>query len=227
MCRALVSCVPRLAQARPDLAWPRRPGRPLASAVRQDGQVPTPPPPDVVNLFDDTPDEVESRAELDHHLARGTLAGLTVQGVPLDVDPPAALATADVTGTLFVGCRLAGADVAADLVRRGALVVPAFAGVPYPTHPGRLYAPEDLSAGFKAGGFAGMYDTVVYQHFRGSGGAQPTVREALVQRLHDDGIDARTRRSGSWAATRCRAAPPRTGWRPRWAGSWRVPAASS
>jgi len=151
--------------------------------------VPTPPPPDVVLPFDDTPDEIESREELAHHLAMGTLAGLTVQGLHLDDDPPAALATVDVHGTLFVGCAFADRDTPADLVRRGALVVPAFAGVPYPTHPSRLYTPDDLAAGFAAGGFAAMYDTVVYEHYRAAGGAQPGVREALVQRLHDDAID--------------------------------------
>src|SRR2546429_9366465 len=85
--------------------------------IRQDVRVPTPPPPDVALPFDDTPDEIESREELDHHLAAGTLAGLTVQGVHLDEDPPAALATVDVHGTLFVGCRFADQDTPADLVR--------------------------------------------------------------------------------------------------------------
>jgi predicted Rossmann-fold nucleotide-binding protein len=152
--------------------------------------VPSPPPPDVINLpFDGSPNEIETRAELDRHLAAGSLAGLTVQGVPLDVDPPTALSTVDVTDTLFIGCRFSSVDAAADLVKRGALVVPAFVGVPFPTHPARLYTPEDLSAGFADAGFSGMYDTVVYAHFRAKGGAVPDLREALVQRLHDDGID--------------------------------------
>jgi predicted Rossmann-fold nucleotide-binding protein len=151
--------------------------------------VPSPPPIDVITPFDESPNEIESRAELDLHLKTGTLAGLTIEGVRLDVNPPPQLSTVDVTNTLFVGCRFASADDAADLVRRGALVVPAFVGLPFPTHPARLYTPDDLAAGFREGGFVGMYDTVVYQHFRAQGGAQPEVREALVQRLHDDGID--------------------------------------
>jgi len=61
--------------------------------------------------------------------------------------------------------------------------------MPYLTMPGRLYTPEDLAAGFVDGGFAGMYDTVVYRHFTAHGGAQPEIREALAQRLHDAGID--------------------------------------
>jgi predicted Rossmann-fold nucleotide-binding protein len=169
---------------------------------RRDDAVPTPPPPDVVAL-DHTPDEIESRAELDHHLTAGTMAGKTVQGLDLASDPPPALATADMRDVLFVGCRFASTDVAADLIRRGAVVVPAFLNVPYPTHPSRLYTPEDLAAGFATDGFAGMYDTVVYTHFRAAGGAVPEVREALVQRLHDDGIDnALADTIADWTAAR-------------------------
>src|SRR5437016_10953286 len=113
--------------------------------------VPTPPPLDVIEPHDDSPDQVESRAELDRHLATGSLAGLTVQGVALDTDPPD-LSRVDVTGTLFVGCRLVSRDVAADLVRRGAHVIPRFDDVPYPTHPARLYTPDDLADGFAEGG---------------------------------------------------------------------------
>jgi len=171
--------------------------------VRHDNPVPTPPPPDVIRPYDDSPDEIESRAELELHLATGTLAGLTVQGVPLDADPPPELSTVDVTDTLFVGCRFASADAAAELVRRGALVVPAFVGAPFPTHPSRLYPPEDLAAGFAEGGFAGMYDTVVYNYFRARGGAIPSLRDAMVQRLHDDGIDdGLADVTGAWISAR-------------------------
>jgi predicted Rossmann-fold nucleotide-binding protein len=141
----------------------------------------------IISPTDTSPGEIESRAELDRHLATGTLAGLTVQGLRLDADPPD-LSTATVTGTLFVGCAFATPDVAADLVRRGAHVVPAF-DVPYPSTPSALYTPGDLADGFPEHGFAGMYDTVVYRHFVAHGGALPDVRESLAQRLHDNGID--------------------------------------
>jgi predicted Rossmann-fold nucleotide-binding protein len=138
--------------------------------------------------FDATAHEIESRAELDVHLAERSLAGLVVLGLRLDVDPPD-LTGIDVRGTLFVGCRLASEEVEVDLIRRGALLVPSFEARPYPTYPATLYTPEDLAAGFDLGGFAGMYDTVVYRHFRAHGGATPDIREALAQRLHDAGID--------------------------------------
>ena len=138
--------------------------------------------------FDATALEVESRAEFDVHLAKRSLAGLVILGLRLDLDPPD-FTGIDVTGTLFVGCRLAGAEVEIDLLRRGAHLVPPFDARPYPTHPATLYTPEDLSFGFAQDGFAGMYDTMVYRHFLEHGGAGPDIREALAQRLHDAGID--------------------------------------
>ncbi|MBG0560462.1 LOG family protein [Actinoplanes aureus] len=138
--------------------------------------------------FDATEFEIESRAEFDSHLAKKTLAGLVVLGLRLDRDPPD-LSGTDVSDTLFVGCRLAGPEVEIDLIRRGAHLVPPFRTRPYPTHPALLYTPDDLADGFADGGFAGMYDTVVYDHFVAHGGAVPDIREALAQRLHDAGVD--------------------------------------
>ncbi|HET9516600.1 MAG TPA: hypothetical protein VFO77_02615 [Actinoplanes sp.] len=138
--------------------------------------------------FDATALEVESRAELEALLAADSLAGKTVLGLRLDVDPPD-LTGVDVAGTVFVGCHLASDDVEIDLIRRGAHVVPPFDGLPYPTHPARLYTPDDLAAGFAERGFAGMYDTAVFDHFVAHGGAAPDIRAALAQRLHDAAID--------------------------------------
>ncbi|SCE85774.1 LOG family protein [Micromonospora mirobrigensis] len=151
--------------------------------------MPTPPPADVIAPHRRTVEEIETRSAFDRRLATGSLAGVTVQGLRLDLDPVPDLTGAEVTGTLFVGCRFAGREVGADLVRRGANVVPPFSGLPYPTQPSHLYSADDLAAGFADGGFAGMYDTRVYEHFRAHGGALPDVREALGQRLHDHGVD--------------------------------------
>ncbi|MDP9815100.1 putative Rossmann-fold nucleotide-binding protein [Spirilliplanes yamanashiensis] len=134
---------------------------------------------------DSTPTEVESHDELAVHLKNRSLAGLTVQGIDIFED----LGGVDLTETLFVGCRFGSADAEAEVVRRGAHVVPPFDELPYPTHPAHLYTPEELSAGFDRHGFAGMYDTVVFDHFVRHGGAAPDLREALAQRLHDAGID--------------------------------------
>jgi len=141
--------------------------------------VPLPWPPDSSSTEVDTP------AKLAASVVAGTLAGLTVQGLPINVD----LSAVDVSDALFVGCRFADADAIAAIVRRGASVVPVFEGVPYPTTPSTLYTADDLAAGFAEGGFEAMYDTVVYRHFVAAGGPLPPVREALAQRIHDAGID--------------------------------------
>jgi predicted Rossmann-fold nucleotide-binding protein len=138
--------------------------------------------------FDATAGEIESRAELNAHLAKGSLADLVVLGLRLDVDPPD-LSRVDVRNTLFIGCTPPSPETEIDLIRRGAHVVPPLQGRPYPTHPAVLYTAEDLAFGFEEHGFAGMYDTRVWTHFRAHGGATPDIREAISQRLHDAGID--------------------------------------
>ena len=158
--------------------------------------------PEVITQIDHSPDEVESPEELAYHLQRGSLAGLSVQGLALEgVD----LSGVDVHHTLFVGCALTPAQIA-NMVARGAQVVPVFADKPYPTQPSRLYTPEELSAGFADGGFDAMYDTVVFAHFVGHGGATPDLREALAQRVHDHGIDnALAQVTDEWIAEHGRA----------------------
>jgi predicted Rossmann-fold nucleotide-binding protein len=160
----------------------------------------------LLDPYDSSPNEIESRAELELHLATGSLAGLTVQGLRLDADPPD-LSRVVLSDTLFVGCHFASVEVEAELVRRGAHVVPPFDDLPYPTHPARLYTADDLAAGFAEGGFKTMYDSVVFQHFVAHGGAMPDIREALAQRLHDAGIDnALAGAINAWVAARGTAA---------------------
>jgi predicted Rossmann-fold nucleotide-binding protein len=145
-------------------------------------------PSDIIEPTDTTAYEVETREHLDRQLAAGTLAGLTVQGLRLDADPPD-LSAVDVTGTWFIGCRFASPEILASVVIRGAHVFPDIVDMPYATAPGALYSADALSAGFAEHGFAGMYDTLIYHHFVEHGGALPDIREALTQRLHDSAID--------------------------------------
>lgn len=139
--------------------------------------------PAVITPIDHTPNEIETLEELASH--GDTLAGLIVLGLDLT---SVELAGRDVTNTLFIGCAVTEAQLLL-LIRRGAQVVPAFAGIPYPTQPSRLYTPEDLAAGFSPGQPATMYDNRVYAHFLRHGGANPDLREALAQRIHDHGIE--------------------------------------
>ena len=152
---------------------------------------------EVITPIDHSPDEVESLEELATHIRRESLVQITVQGLDLTRQD---LSTVDVKRALFVGCALS-AGQAADLVRRGALVVPVFPDSPYPTQPSRLYTPEDLAAGFETSGPDGMYDTVVYRHFLAQGGATPNLREALAQTVHDHGIsNALAQDTAEWTA---------------------------
>lgn len=155
------------------------------------------PLPEVITPIDHSPDEIESLDELAVHLRRESLVQLTVQGIDLtQVD----LSAVDVARALFVGCALSSGQ-AADLVRRGALVVPVFPETPFPTQPSRLYTPDDLAAGFETSGFTGMYDTMVYAHFLERGGASPDLREALAQTVHDHGIsNALAHETRAWLA---------------------------
>ena len=145
----------------------------------------------------------------------GSLAGLTVQGLRLDRGPgarPDRRSTS--TGTLFVGCRFASRGHRS---RPGPPRRPrgAAASRRCRTRPIRRTCtpPDELAAGFADGGFAGMYDTVVYEHFVAHGGALPDVREALGQRLHDHGDRQRAGRRHPGLAGRARAGS-------RWWASW-------
>ncbi|RKR89098.1 hypothetical protein BDK92_3435 [Micromonospora pisi] len=163
--------------------------------------MPTPSPTHLLGPDDTTEFEIESRAELDRHLRSGSLAGLTVQGLRLDLEPPPDLTTVELTDTLFIGCRFASRQVEVDLISRGAHLLPPFADLPYSTQPPRLYTPEELLDGFATGGFTGMFDARVYEHFTAHGGALPPVREALAQRMHDHGMDnALADATRSWLA---------------------------
>ena len=76
-----------------------------------------------------------------------------------------------------------------------------------PTRP-RLYTPEDLAAGFAERGFAGMYDTVVYRHFRGArrraAGRARGARPADARPRHRQRAGRRHRRLG-WPRTAARS----------------------
>jgi len=143
------------------------------------------------SVFDDvrvpevvTQDDAESQIHLIY--LKENEAILRATEAALDADPPD-LRGVDVTGALFVGCRFASPEVEMDLLRRHAIVVPPFERRPYPTHPALLYTPEDLSRGFAEAGFAGMFDTRVYDHFRQHGGAtQPDDPPPRERRGHGD-----------------------------------------
>ena len=139
--------------------------------------------------FDGTAFEIESRAEFDtppgEEVARrpdraGAAAGSRSAG------PDRGRRARDALRRLPAGLRR-GRDrpdppgrAPGAAVRRAALPDPSG---------DRSTRPRTWPPGSPQDGFAGMYDTRVYEHFRAHGGAAPDIREAIAQRLHDAGID--------------------------------------
>ena len=150
-----------------------------------------PTPADVIELHDSTPTRSSRREELDRPPATGEPGRADRAGPATSTSTRPDLTGVDVHRTRSSSAagsprRTSGAD----LVRRGAHVVPPLlrAAVPDPAVP-PLHAGRPGRRASPSGGFAGMYDTVVYEHFLAHGGALPEVREALAP------ADARPRRS--------------------------------
>ncbi|HEX8441513.1 hypothetical protein [Archangium sp.] len=135
--------------------------------------------------------EIESLAAFEQHLASGrSLANVILQGLDL-TGHTRALLTADLTGTVFLGCQLEK-DALQTVLAHGAMVFPPFSGLPYSPYRGSLYTPEELYAGFdptRPESYADTPDARIYAYWNARGGAHPpTLLEMLAQRLHDHAI---------------------------------------
>jgi predicted Rossmann-fold nucleotide-binding protein len=127
--------------------------------------------------------EIETAAELMLRVEQGLgLAGAVVQGVDLGeaaVDWDAV----ELGGAFFVGCRIPDGEVALQLQRHGAIVIPELGeDRPFRIHPPHLYSYEDLVE-------TGL-DAAVRSYFeatrRRRGDPDPELPiEAIAQRLHD------------------------------------------
>ncbi len=186
-------------------------------------------------------DEIETRAELDRHLAAGTSArpdraGAATRRRPARPDRRRRHRTrsSSAAGSPPARSPPTWSGGARTWSRRS----PA---LPYPTQPPTLYTAGRPGRRLRRGRLRRhVRHPRSTQHFRAHGGALPDVREALAQRLHDHGIDnaladatrawlarrtARSRSSGvmgGHAEPRGVAGVP--AWRRRWAGSWPGPA---
>lgn len=128
--------------------------------------------------------EVDRLSDFDRRLARGagSLNGWRVRGLDLS-GRTRQLATADVTGALFLGCTFAeGGDD--DVRRRGAIVFPRLPDVPVEVYRSRLYTPPEL------------YDTADYQtsldaraYAWASSGNDPDLAAALHDHAIDEALD--------------------------------------
>ncbi|WNG30085.1 hypothetical protein F0U62_43280 [Cystobacter fuscus] len=135
--------------------------------------------------------EIESIVAFEQHLAAGkSLANVILQGLDLS-DQGRALLSADLTGTVFLGCLL-DKDTLTAVGSRGAMIFPPFSGLPYFPYRPQLYTPEELYAGFEPArpeSYADTPDARIYAHWQSRGGANPpSMLDALAQRLHDQAI---------------------------------------
>ena len=93
----------------------------------------------------------------------------------------------DVTGALFLGCRLDPADE--DSLRdRGALIFPEVPDVPFDAYRTTLYRPEELYAGLDSG-YPQTLDARIYAWSQATDAGRSDVTAALARSLHDHAID--------------------------------------
>ncbi|MCW2782654.1 MAG: Rossmann fold nucleotide-binding protein [Marmoricola sp.] len=128
--------------------------------------------------------EIESLAEFDRRVAQGaeSLRGWHFQSVDL-TGRSDILRRLDVTGAVFLGCRLAP-DAEDDVRRRGALVFPSVPDVPFDPYRGDLYTPDALYAGLD-GSYADTPDARIYAW----SSAPRSLDRTLAAALHDHAID--------------------------------------
>lgn len=134
--------------------------------------------------------EIESVADLEASLNRGdSLEGVAIQGVDLrGVD---AFASADLKGTVLLGCQMTEAQ-AGHAHESGALVFPEFQTGPFKPFRNALYTPAELYEGFDPADpdtYDNTLDAKVYRHWNETGGPHPgSILETLARRIHDHAI---------------------------------------
>lgn len=128
--------------------------------------------------------EIETLAEFDQVVARGSLSGYRIQSVNL-LERTFALLAADTSAAVFLGCAMepdASVKVRAD----GALVFPPVPDLPFNPYRGLLYTPEELFAGLQ-GGYEVTPDAESYAWFQETK-ADGDVFSSMLRSIHDDAI---------------------------------------
>ncbi|GAA3376172.1 Rossmann fold nucleotide-binding protein [Streptomyces racemochromogenes] len=128
--------------------------------------------------------EIETLAEFDRVVARGSLSGYRIQSVNL-LERTFALLSADTSATVFLGCAMepdASAKVRAD----GALVFPPIPDLPFDPYRGLLYTAEELFTGL-AEGYEATPDARAYAWFQETR-SDGDVFSSMLRSLHDDAI---------------------------------------
>ncbi|AWW37289.1 LOG family protein [Streptomyces cadmiisoli] len=128
--------------------------------------------------------EIESLAEFDEVVARGTLARFRIQAVDL-TDRTDVLCSVDTSGAVFLGCpmdeRAAGAVRAA-----GALVFPPVPDLPFDPYRGFVYTPDELFDEL-AGGYEATPDARSYAWFQETK-ADGDIFASMLRSVHDDAV---------------------------------------
>jgi predicted Rossmann-fold nucleotide-binding protein len=145
--------------------------------------------------------EVDSVAGFDQLVRAGATAMHGWHAQSLDLrGRAAALAALDAEGAIFLGCTF-DPGVEDSLRRRGALIFPRLAGVPFDPYRGELYTPQELYAGIRHTPYEATPDALVYQ-WSILPGQRRRLDSTLAAALHDHAIGdaleevARSARSG-------------------------------
>lgn len=128
--------------------------------------------------------EIETLADFDRVVARGSLSGYRIQSVNL-LERTFALLSADTSAAVFLGCPMepdASVKVRAD----GALVFPPVPDLPFNPYRGLLYTPEELYAGLAAG-YEATADAQAHAWFQETK-ADGDVFSSMLRALHDDAV---------------------------------------
>ncbi|MBT2399219.1 LOG family protein [Streptomyces sp. ISL-100] len=128
--------------------------------------------------------EIETLAEFDEAVARGSLGGSRVQAVDLTARTPDLLAV-DTAGAVFLGCPM-HPDGLAKVRADGALVFPPVPDLPFDPYRGLLYTPgalfEHLDAGYDA-----TPDALAYAWFQRTK-ADGDIFASMLRSIHDDAV---------------------------------------
>ncbi|MEU9145039.1 Rossmann fold nucleotide-binding protein [Streptomyces sp. NPDC048349] len=128
--------------------------------------------------------EIETLAEFDQVVARGSLSGYRIQSVNL-LERTFALLSADTSDAVFLGCAMepdASVKVRAD----GALVFPPVPDLPFNPYRGLLYTPEELFTGLPDG-YEATPDARTYAWFQETK-ADGDILSSMLRSIHDDAV---------------------------------------
>ncbi|MEV8534210.1 LOG family protein [Streptomyces sp. NPDC051211] len=128
--------------------------------------------------------EIETLAEFDQVVARGSLSGYRIQSVNL-LERTFALLSSDTTAAVFLGCPMEP-DAAAKVRADGALVFPPVPDLPFNPYRGLLYTPEELFSSL-ASGYESTPDARAYVWFQETK-ADGDVLSSMLRSIHDDAI---------------------------------------